>query len=311
MRFKKIAVVNDGGDDLLDIIGAVGVFRNEAVQGRIHAAGVISGFHHWRVLHVVGRQVGEQLLYLVYGLDFGITGKVGDPAFFVVGDRSAQIFKGDLFSGNGLDDLRTRDKHVAGLFDHENPVRHGRRIYRPPGGRPHDGRYLGDNAGADGVAVENLAVAAKGIHPFLDPRAAGIVEPHHRYAGLVGHIHDLADLAGVHFPEGSGTCGEILGKGEDRAVVYVPVTRHHAVCGDVAFIHTEINTAVFDEYIEFPKRSGIKQLVEPLTGSQLALVALFGHRLFPAHFLDLFPEVFELFEFVSVAPHYSFLSCRR
>ena len=38
---------------------------------------------------------------------------------------TAKIIKRDLFSGDGLDDVRAGDEHVAGLIHHENKIGHG------------------------------------------------------------------------------------------------------------------------------------------------------------------------------------------
>ena len=157
-----------------------------------------------RVLHVVAGQKGEQLFDLLDAVGVGLAGEVGHAALGVVGHGAAQVLEADLFAGDALDDVRAGDEHIGGILHHEDEVRHGRRIDRTAGGGAHDGRNLRDDAAGDGVPIEDLAVAAKRIHPFLDAGPAGVVEAHQRHPGLQGQVHDLADLLGVHLAQRPG-----------------------------------------------------------------------------------------------------------
>jgi hypothetical protein len=104
----------------------VGVVRNDGVQGRVGSLGIVPGIDPGGVFHVVGRQIREQRLDLVDGIFVAFAGEVGHAALFVVGHGAAQGLEGNLFTGNGFDDLRSGDEHVAGVFDHEDIVGHGR-----------------------------------------------------------------------------------------------------------------------------------------------------------------------------------------
>ena len=68
-------------------------------------------------------------------------------ALGVMGHGAPQLLKRDLLAGNRLDNIRTGNEHVTGLFNHKHPVRHGRRIDRATGRGSHDGRYLRNNTG--------------------------------------------------------------------------------------------------------------------------------------------------------------------
>ena len=132
----------------------------------------------------------------------GLAGELGHAALGVVGHGAAQVLKADLLAGDALDDVRAGDEHVGGVLHHEDEVGHGRRVDRAAGGGAHDGRDLGDDAGGDGVPIEDLAVAAESEStPFLDAGPAGVVEAHERHPGLQGQVHDLADLLGVHLAQ--------------------------------------------------------------------------------------------------------------
>ena len=204
-----------------------------------------------------------------------------------MGHGAAQVLLADGLAGDALDDLRAGDEHVGGVLHHEDEVGHGRGIDRAAGGGSHDGRNLRNDPAGDGVAVEDLAVAGQGVHPFLDAGPAGVVETHQRHPGLQGQVHDLADLLGVHLAEAPGPGGEILGEGEDRAAVDLAEAGDHPVRRDLHLFQAEIDRAVGDEHIGFLEGAGIEKEVQALPGGELAAGVLLLHRLGAPHTLDL------------------------
>ena len=132
VRFEELAVVDDGPDHVLHVVGLVGVVRDDGVQGRGGAAWVIARYRRGRILHVVRGQIGEQPPDLRDAVAVVLAREMGHPAFLVVGLGSAEVLEADLLAGDGLDDLRAGDEHVARVLDHEDVVRHGRRVDRPP-----------------------------------------------------------------------------------------------------------------------------------------------------------------------------------
>ncbi len=157
---------------------------------------------------------------------------------------AAQIFKADFLAGNGFNDFRAGDEHVAGVFHHKNPVCHGGRIHGASGCGSHDGRYLGDNAGRQGIAVKNLTETRQRIHAFLNSGAAGIVHADKRHAGFHGHVHDLADFFGVHLSEAAAAGCKILRKRKHGAAIHQAMPCDDAVAGNINFFHTEIGAPV-------------------------------------------------------------------
>gem|GEM_PF-4879990 len=197
-----------------------------------------------------------------------------------------------------LDDLRPGDEHVAGILDHKYPVGHGRRIDGPAGSGPHNGGNLRNHAGRHGIAIENLAVTGKGIDPFLDPGAAGIVESDKRGPGFQGQVHDLADLLGMHLAQAAGPGGEILGIGKHRPAVDQAVPRDDTIGGDFHVFHAEVHAAVGHERVNLPEGTGVEQFIQPFPGGQLALLLVFGNRLLAPHLLDLGFAGFQFLDFV-------------
>ena len=102
--------------------------------------------------------------------------KCATPDLLVVGHGAAELVLGDLFVGDGLDDVGAGDEHVGGVVDHEDEVGDGGRIDGSAGAGAHDGGDLRDDAGGEGVAQEDVGVAGERHHAFLNARAAGVVE---------------------------------------------------------------------------------------------------------------------------------------
>ena len=69
-------------------------------------------------------------------------GKVSHTRFLRVSDRSAEVFLGHLFVSDRFDHIGPGDKHVAGVFHHENKIGEAWRINGSAGTGPHDGADL-------------------------------------------------------------------------------------------------------------------------------------------------------------------------
>ncbi len=188
-----------------------------------------------------------------------------------MGDRSPQLFGGDRFVGDGFNHVGAGHEHVGAVLDHEDEVGHGRRIDRAAGTGPHDHGHLGNDAGSHDVALEHVGVAAQRIHPFLDARTAGIVEPDDRGAHLHGLIHDLADLLGMGFGQGAAIDGEILTEHEHQATVEGPVAGDDAVAGHLLLLHAEVGAAVLDEHVPLFEGVRVQKQLDALAGGQFAL----------------------------------------
>ena len=192
------------------------------------------------------------------------------PALRRVGGRSAEIFGVDLLMGHGLHHVRSGHEHVARVLDHDREVRDRRRIDRAARARPHHDRDLGNDAGGQDVAQEDLGVPAEGCDALLDPSAARIVEADDRSADLHRQVHDLADLLGVGLRERSPEDREVLAEDEDEPAVDRAVAGHDTVAQHVVLGETEFGGSMGDEGIELDERARIEQEIEPLPGRQLA-----------------------------------------
>jgi hypothetical protein len=176
--------------------------------------------------------------------------------------------------GDGPDHVRPGDEHVARLLDHQDEVRDGRRVDGAAGAGPQDRRDLRHHAGGQGVAQENVRVAAQRRHPLLDARPAGVVEADDRRPALDREVHDLADLARIGLRQRAAEDGEVLGEDVDQAAVDRAVAGHHAVAGHLLLLHPEVPAAVGDQRVELDEGAGVDQQLDPLAGRELAFPVL-------------------------------------
>ena len=209
-----------------------------------------------RGLEIVLGQVTEQSPRKVERLGFVARRQVGDAADRRVGGRAAQSFGVNILVGHGLHDIRAGDEHVARALDHDDVVGHRRRVHRAAGARTEDDRDLGNDAGRQHVAQEDVGIAAKRHHALLDPGATGIVETDDRRADLHRQVHDLADLAGVGLRQGAAEDREVLREDEDQPAVDGAVAGDHAIAEIVLAVRIGRRGAVRDERVELDERSG-------------------------------------------------------
>ncbi len=72
---------------------------------------------------------------------------MGDAGLDHVGVRAAEVFHGDVFAGDGFDDVGAGDEHLGGLVDHDDEVGQGGGVDVAAGGGAHDQGDLRDDAG--------------------------------------------------------------------------------------------------------------------------------------------------------------------
>ena len=199
---------------------------------------------------------------------------MGDPGAAIVGHGSAQVLLGDLFVGDRLDHIGTRDEHVRRVLDHQVEVGDGGRIDGASRARPQNGRDLGDHARGQGVPQEDVGVSAKGGDALLNASAPRIVQPDHGSAHLHGQIHDLADLQSVRLRKAPAEDREVLGEDEDETPFDSPETRDHAVARNLLLGHAEVRAAMLNQLVEFLEGSFVEQDLDALARSQPTLPML-------------------------------------
>ena len=274
--FEEIAVVDDAVDDVFDVVGLVGFGGDDGIERRVlrDRSGSFAGRAR-RVVAIVLRQVAQQLADHLQA--FGVVVRRGSGAtplveLCVVAPPS--VFLGDVFVGDGFDDVGSGDEHVAGLVDHEDEVGEGGGVDGSAGAGAHDGGDLRDDAAGERVAQEDIGVAAEREDAFLNARAAGIVEADDGGAGFEREVHDLDDLLGVGFRERAAEDGEVLREDVGRAAVDEAVAGDEAVAVDDLLVHAEIAAAVADEFVDFFEGAFVEQEVDAFAGGELAFFVL-------------------------------------
>ena len=96
----------------------------------------------------------------------------------------------------------------------------------------------------------------------------------HGHAHAQRQIHHLADLLGEHLAQRPAEHRKILREQADRPAIDRAVAGDHAIAERPALLHAEGAGAVNRKGIQFDKRAGIEQRINPLARSQLAARAL-------------------------------------
>ena len=308
MHFEEVAVVHHPVDHVLDVVGFVGVVRHDAGEFLVHPVRGVRGRCPQWVFHVVRGQERQELFHHGKARGFVRRGEMSHAGHGVMDVRAAQFVEGHLFVGHRADDVRSGDEHVAGILDHEDEVGHGRRVDRAAGAGSHDHRDLRDHARSHDVAQEDVGVAREADHPFLDARAAGVLQADDRRAVLHGEVHDLADLLSVGLTQRTAENGEVFGHDVDAAAVDGAVARDHAVAEYFRAIHAEILAVVGHEGADLLEAALVQEKGHPFPGGPFPGLVLPGDAALPAAFGRLFSQRVQVFHLLG---HGHGLRCSR
>ncbi len=114
---------------------------------------------------------------------------------------------------------------------------------------------------------EDPAVAGQGLDPFLDPRAAAVVEADDRHAALERGAEALDDLARVERADGSARDGEVLRVGHHGASGHRALAGDDAVAGQVAAF--ELATTMLHPEAKFDEAGRVEEQVQALARREL------------------------------------------
>ena len=101
-----------------------------------------------------------------------------------------------------------------------------------------------------------------------------VVQADQRRAVLHGHIHDLADLRGMHLAQRSAKDREVLREHVDQAAFNRAPARHDRVAQELLLVQVEVMRAVFDECIHLAKGALVQQQVDAFARGQATLLVL-------------------------------------
>ena len=270
----ELTVVDDRRDDIDHVVRLVRRVRDDRREDLVHPLGTVERREERSDLHVVLRKEREQEADLLHRGAIVRHDEVRHAGSGRVGVRTAEFFHRDVFAGHGLDDLRSGDEQVRGLFDLVDEVGDGRRVHGTTGARSHDDRDLGDDTGRTYVALEDAAVAVKRGDTLLDPGAARVLDADQRRAVVHREIHHLADLVGDGGSEAPAVGREVLGEQEHRPPVDGSVSGDDRVAGRAVVLDAEPGGVMPHEHVELLERVLVEEEFDTLAGGQLAEVVL-------------------------------------
>ena len=274
LNVQDLPVVRQALYNVVHLVGLVGVVRYDVVELLVYSVHRILGGLLRYGRPVALRQIGQELLYLLYAVVFGLAGEVCHAGHAVVGVGAAELFGGDDLAGNGLYYVRSGYEHLAGLLHHEDEVRKSRGIHRAARAGSHYYAYLRNDAGGLGVVVEYAAVACQSVNAFLDAGSAGVVYAYHRSAGLKSSLLSHCDLSRVHLAQRSAHYRKVLRSSVDGASVYLSVAGDHAFARSVFVLHTEVGAAMAHEHSGLLEGAGVEELFETLSCRHLSGLVL-------------------------------------
>ena len=172
LHFEELSVVDDGSDDLVHVVGHVGVVGDDFVQRVFLAVDGVGAFLARGTLHVVLGDVFEQAADEGSKLFFRLGREVANATLGGVDASAAEFFLRDVLASHGLHHFRAREEHVAHAFEHDDEVGEGGRVDSAAGARTADARDLGHDAAGLNVALEDVAEAGQGVDALLDACAA-------------------------------------------------------------------------------------------------------------------------------------------
>ena len=292
------AVIYNGFNNIVHVIRSIGAFRHNGVESRIGSCGIITGFNDRSIFHVVGRQEGEQVtnlfnaVFVVFSCELSYTGST------VVGHCAAECFSCNLFTCYGFNNSRAGQEHLGCFLNHVNEVGQSRGVYSAACRWSHDCGNLRNNAGCNGVAPENLAVAGEGIDSFLNTSSAGIVQAYARCTDFQSQFIYVNDFSCMHFTKGAAFNGEVLSECKYKSSINSAVACYYTFTREIFLFLAEVVAAGFYKGINFYESAFIKQKSKSFTSSQFAFCMLFFNTFFATHSLymsEVFMEKFNSF----------------
>ena len=271
LHLEEVAVVDDGGDHVLDVVRLFGVVGYDRRQRRSLALGVVGRLHALGLVVAALRDVREQPADLGEALRFALRQEVRHARLHVVHLGAAERVEGHVLARGHANDLGPGDEHVADAVDHEREVGDGRRVHGPAGAGSEDEADLRDHPAGLDVAPEDLSVAGKRDHALLDARPARVVDADDRDAVGVGEVHDFDHLLGENLAQRAAENARVVAEQHHVAAADLRQPRDHAVAGHPV--------AVAGEEVDLLERVAVDQARDPLPSGELALGVLALERL--------------------------------
>ena len=236
MDLVELSIIDDTLDHFVHVVRAHGLIRYQVEQLFIGAVEGIFRGPLGRIFLVVLRDEREQPADGLEAFQLAVAGELRHAGRGCVHVRAAQPFHVDGLVRDRLHHIRAGHEHVADAAHHVHEVRDGRRVHGATRAGTENGADLGNHAGSQRVAQEDVGVAAQADHTLLDASAARIVQADDRRTRLEGEVHDLDDLFGVRLRQRTAEDGEILAEYVDGPAVNRAVAGDHAITQEALIV---------------------------------------------------------------------------
>src|SRR5262249_7900287 len=140
----------------------------------------------------------------------------------------------------------------------------------PTGTGSQDRRDLRGDPPCQGIAEKDVGVGSERHYAFLDPRAAGIVQPGYRCSHLHSEGHYLADLLRIGFRERPTKNRKVLREDINQATLDASITANNSVARILLLLHPEVLTTMRDKLVQFLERIVVEQELNSLSRSELS-----------------------------------------
>ena len=195
LHLEEVAVVHHAADHVVHVVGLAGECRDDVEQGLVPAVRRVvasAAPAARRGCSTGGSRAARGCAARHCGSESWT--KCATPEVPAWTSAPPSCSKRDVLVRDGLHHVRPGDEHVAHAADHEDEVGDRRGVHRAARAGAEDGGDLRDDARGQGVAEEDVGVAAERDDPLLDAGAARVVEADDRRAVPHREVHHLADL---------------------------------------------------------------------------------------------------------------------
>ena len=259
LHFEELTVVDHRTDDLIHVVGHVGVVGDDFVEEVFLTVDGVGAGYARRAFVIVLGQEGEEVANEGGKLFFGLGGEVSHTALLGVYAGTAEIFLAHILTRDGFHHLGAGEEHVRNAFEHDDEVGECGRINGTTGAGTADTGDLGHDARSLNVALEDVGKTGEGIDTFLDARTARVVQTDAGRTHFHGQILHFADFLGHGLGERTTVDGEILSIEIDQAAVDGGTAAHHAVAVELFLLHAEVVAAVELEHVELFETSFVDE----------------------------------------------------
>ena len=122
LDLEEITIVDRGQDDVLHIVGFVGIGRDDGVELFGAALRRVRAGLHGRIFHIVLRQKGDQLPNIGDGIGSSFGGEIGNSAARGMHVSATQFLYRNVFMGDRLDHFGTGQKHIGVVLHHDHEI---------------------------------------------------------------------------------------------------------------------------------------------------------------------------------------------